>query len=116
MKPLLKKTSMDPEDLKNYRQVSNLSFMSKVFEKIVLSQILQHVNNNELLSDFQSVHRPYHSTETSLLKVTNGILSAMDEGKISVVMLRDLSAAFDTITMKFFYIVFIMYLDLETLS
>ena len=53
VKPLLKKTSLDSEDLKNYRPISNLSFMSKVLEKVVLSQILQHINCNKLLSDFQ---------------------------------------------------------------
>ena len=39
VKPLLKKSSLDQDDLKNYRQVSNLSFLSKVAEKLVLSQL-----------------------------------------------------------------------------
>ena len=63
----------------------------------MLSQILQHVNRNKLLSNFQSAYHPYNSIETALLKVTNDLLSAMDEGKISVLVLLELSAKFDII-------------------
>ena len=68
--------------------------MSKVLEQVLLSQILQHINCNKLLSDFQSAYRLHHSTETALLKVTNDLFSAMVDGKISVLVRLDLSAAF----------------------
>ena len=71
--------------------------MSQVLEKVVLSQILQHINCTKLLSNFQSAYHPHHSTETALLKVTNDLVSAMYDDKISVLVLLDLSAAFDPI-------------------
>ena len=63
----------------------------------MLSQILQHINCNKLLNDFQSEYHPHHSNHTALLKLTNDLLSAVDDGKSSVLVLLDLSAAFDTI-------------------
>ena len=97
VKPLLKKMSLDPDDLKNYRPVSNLSFLSKVLERIVLSQLNEHLNHNNLLSPLQSAYRPNHSTETALLRIVNDLLTAMDNNKICILTLLDLSAAFDTI-------------------
>ena len=95
--PLLKKPNLDPENLKNYRPVSNLPFLSEILEKIVLSQLKEHLLSNNLLDPKQSAYREFHSTETALLKVTNDILLSGDEGKVSVLTLLDLSAAFDTI-------------------
>ena len=90
--------SLDPNCLKNYRPVSNLPFLSKVIEKVVLSQLLQHLNANNLLGVYQSAYRAGHSTETALLKIVNDCLLALDDGKVSVLTLLDLSAAFDTIS------------------
>ena len=99
VKPLLKKMSLDPDDLKNYRPVSNVSFLSKVLERIVLSQLNEHLNHNNLLSPLQSAYRPNHSTETALLRIVNDLLTAMDNKKKKkcILTLLDLSAAFDTI-------------------
>ena len=89
---MLSKMSLDPDDLKNYRPVSNLSFLSKVLERIVLSQLNEHLNHNNLLSPLQSTYRPNHSTETALLRIVNDFLTAMDKSKICILTLRSLSS------------------------
>ena len=94
VKPILK-MSLDPSDINNYRPVSNLSFLSKVLERIVLSQLNEHLNHNNLLSPLQSASRPNHSNETILLRIVSDLLTAMDN-KICILTLLDLSAAFHT--------------------
>ena len=99
VKPLLKKSTLDPEIFKNYRPVSNLSFISKVIEKVIANQLLKHMEENGLLEKMQSAYRSGHSTETALLRVQNDILKVVDGKKKKVVflVLLDLSAAFDTV-------------------
>ena len=96
VKPLLKKTSLDHNTLKNYHPISNLPFLSKIPEKVILHKLLAHLQENSLCNPFQSAYRTGHSTETALLRVVNDLLNAMDEDKISVLVLLDLSDAFDT--------------------
>ena len=95
--PLLKKPTLDPENLKNFRPVSNLSFISKVIEKVVYSQITYHLIEHNLHEPLQSAYRKHHGTETALLRVNTDILRAVDNKRGVFLVLLDLSAAFDTI-------------------
>jgi hypothetical protein len=97
VQPLLKKSSLDCEILKNFRPVSNLSFLSKVIEKVIASRLLDHMTENDLMDPMQSAYRKGHSTETALLRVHNDIVSAVDKGHGVCLILLDLSAAFDTV-------------------
>ena len=97
IKPLIKKKSLHTNVLKNYRPISNLPFLSKILEKVILHQLSSHLNSNNLLSPHQSAYRPGHSTETTVLRILNEILTSLDDNKISVLLLLDLSAAFDII-------------------
>ena len=99
--PLLKKASLDPESLKNYRPVSNLTFVSKLLERIVAKQLRDHLSQHQLYEKHQSAYRKRHSTETALTRVQNDILRAMDDSKATVLVLLDLSAAFDTVDHNF---------------
>ena len=94
--PLLKKPGLDTNYMKNFRPVSNLSFISKILEKVVLNQLKNHLSGNNL-EIFQSVYRQNHSTETAVLSVLDGLLGSADERLVSLVALLDLSAAFDTL-------------------
>ena len=90
-------STLDHNDLKNYRPVSDLSFLSKVLAKVVLEQVFSHLNSHNPISHFQSAQHLDHGTETTLMTVANDLMTAMDTGKVSMLTLLDLSAAFDTV-------------------
>ena len=95
--PLIKKIILDCEIFKNYRPVSNLSFISKLVERVVCVQLVEHLKTSNLHEIFQSAYRQLHSTETALLCVQNDLLQAIDNEGGAILVLLDLSAAFDTI-------------------
>ena len=95
--PILKKPSLDCNELANYRPVSNIKFVSKLIEKVVCKQINQYMYVNSLSEINQSAYTPNRSTETALIKVKNEMLNAVDNQKVVLLVLLDLSAAFDTI-------------------
>lgn len=95
--PDLKKYNLDPGDVKSYRPISNLTFMSKLVERAALSQLLPFLDANKLLPSLQFAYRPNHSTETAVLKVLSDIFSACDRGELTLLGMLDLSAAFDTV-------------------
>jgi len=95
--PLLKKASLDPHDLKNYRPVSNLSFVSKLVERVAVRQLTDYLESHHLMPLLQSAYRRHHSTETALLKVFSDVLTAADDKKVTLLALLDLSAAFDCV-------------------
>ena len=92
--PILKKPLLDPE---NFRPISNLPFLAKTLEKVVSSQLQDHVKTYSLYDKFQSAYRPAHSTKTAMLRITNDLLLAADDGQVGCLLLLDLSGAFDTI-------------------
>ena len=95
--PLLKKPGTDCI-FRNYRPISNLSFLSKLIERIVCNQITYYTGTTGMAEKFKSAYRAFHLTETALIKVKDDILRSIDNQKITYLILLDLSAAFDTVS------------------
>ena len=96
--PLLKKPTLDPDATSSYRPTSNLTYLSEVFERIILLAALTRMhparifcqNNNQLT--VRSTN-----TESAVLSVYDDPVQAIDKKQVSLLVLLDLSAAFDTV-------------------
>ena len=84
-------------DCGNYRSISVISVVAKLFEKLVYQQLRSFMTLNNILVEQQSGFRPQHSTETTLLSSTNEWLYNMDRGLLSGVLFLDRKKAFDTV-------------------
>ena len=81
----------------NYRPISVLSTVAKIFEKLISVQLYEYLENNAILASQQSVFRKKFSTETAMLDVTNKWLINMDRGYLNGVIFLDLKKAFDCV-------------------
>ena len=77
VRPRLKKPSFDPEDVNSYRLISNLSFVSKMVERVVVSRFNEHVETQHLLLDRQSAYRATYSTKTAVIAVHDSIVPTL---------------------------------------
>ena len=91
--PRLKKANLSPSELSNYRPVSNLSVLSKLLERLVVRRLLKHLDNNNLLPANQSAYRRFHTTKTALLRSVSDTVTKSETGKITLLLLLDMSAA-----------------------
>ena len=87
--PSLKKVDLDVA-FKNFRPISNLSFASKLSERAAANQLTRHVVYQGLDCELQSAYKRHYSTETTLLKVKNGLLISMDKQYVTLLVLLDL--------------------------
>ena len=100
--PLIKELDeiMDKDIYKNYRPVSNLLFLEKLTERVISIRLNKHMSVNQLHCEEEYGYKEEHSTELLMMKIVNDLLIACDEKKPTVLLLLDLSAAFDTVDQK----------------
>uniref|UniRef100_A0A803TDF9 Reverse transcriptase domain-containing protein n=1 Tax=Anolis carolinensis TaxID=28377 RepID=A0A803TDF9_ANOCA len=97
VRPLLKKVSLDSTVLNNFRPISNLPFLGKVLERVVASQLQGFLDDINYLDQSQSGFRPGHGTKTALVALVDDLRRELDRGSVTLLVLLDISAAFDTI-------------------
>jgi len=90
-----KKSSIDEDDLGNYRPISHLSFVSRLTERVVTLHLANYLFTNNLLNSFQSAYIKH--TETTPLSVIDHYHQSYESSKVACLTLLDLYVAFDTI-------------------
>lgn len=87
---MLKKLGADPSNFDNFWPISNLPFRSKILKNH------DHLSVNNLYEQFKFGFHLFHCTETALHKFSDDLLIAADSGFLTILILLDLTAAFDT--------------------
>uniref|UniRef100_A0A803T782 Reverse transcriptase domain-containing protein n=1 Tax=Anolis carolinensis TaxID=28377 RepID=A0A803T782_ANOCA len=94
IKPLLKKPSLDPTQFRNFQPIS---YLGKVMERVVASQLHRFLDDTDFLDLAQSGFRLGHGTETALATLVDDIHRELDRGSVSLLVLLDLTAAFNSV-------------------
>ena len=87
VRPRLKKPSLNPGDVNTYQPISNLSFVLKIVERVIVNRFDEHIKIQHLLPDRKSAYRAMHDS----------IVRAIDSGDGCALVLLDLRSAFDTV-------------------
>ena len=93
----LYKNSDKLNDPTNYRPISVIPVVAKVFERVVYDQLYHYLTENRILSRYQSGFRSLHSTVTALLEATDSWAVNVDRGLVNALVFLDLKKAFDTV-------------------
>ena len=93
--PLYK--SEDPYSFNNYRPVSLLCVLSKVFEKVMYDRLLEFLEIHKLLFAGQFGFRKQHSSYMALMIFIDKLISSLDKGEMVIGIFLDFSKAFDTV-------------------
>ena len=89
------KPNKDPKDPTNYRPISLTCCLSKLLEKVINTRLMWYLENNNMITDLQNGFRANRSTTDSIVKLENDIHHAMAEGLHTIVVLFDLTKAYD---------------------
>ena len=95
--PIYKKNDMNVNSLNSYRPIFNIPFLCKLTEKVVLKQFVEHIRGSVYDCPYQHGYKKFHSTETMLLEMYDEILLGFDKEFCTVLVMIDMSAAFDTV-------------------
>ena len=94
----------EASDLNNYRPISVISVIAKVFERIVNDQLYNVLSNEVIISTHHSSFRSLHSTVTALLEATDNWAFNIDRGNVTTVVFLDFKKAFDTVDRDILYL------------
>ena len=96
VKPLFKNKDSE-NDFGNYRPISLLTTISKIFERVIFNQLYEYMTLNNLFINSQYGFRKKHSTELAALELVDRVAKDMDKNKVPLSIFIDLSKAFDTL-------------------